>query len=66
MKRFRLFWLVFPSYVAITLGMLLLVFLEGAARLREFHEESVKASLETDARESGISFLAFGSPSKFP
>ena len=50
MKRVPLFWLVFPSFVAITLGLLLLVFLEGAARLREFHEETVKASLETEAR----------------
>ena len=50
MRRFRLFWLVFPSYVAITLGLLVLVFLEGAARLQEFHRRSVAASLETEAR----------------
>jgi two-component system, OmpR family, phosphate regulon sensor histidine kinase PhoR len=50
MKRFRLFWLVFPSFVAITLGLLLLVFIEGEARLLEFHQRSVAASLETEGR----------------
>ena len=50
MKRPRLFWLVFPSYVAITCGVLVVLLLDGGARLREFYRESVAVSLETDAR----------------
>ena len=50
MRRFRLFWLLFPSYVVITLALLALVFMEGAARLQEFNRRSVAASLETEAR----------------
>jgi len=50
MRRQRLLWLVFPSYVAITLGLLALVLAEGQATLSDFYQESVAASLESSAR----------------
>jgi len=67
MKRLRLFWLVFPSYVAITLGLLLLVLLQGEARIRDFHRQSVASSLEADARmfaETAGGLLPEGNPSR--
>ena len=67
MKRLRLFWLVFPSYVAITLGLLLLVLLEGEARIRDFHRQSAASSLEADARmfaEMARELLPAGNPSR--
>lgn len=50
MRRRRLFWLVFASYVAITFGLLGLVLLDAGATLRKFYQASVRSSLEAHAR----------------
>jgi two-component system phosphate regulon sensor histidine kinase PhoR len=49
MKRTRLFWQLFPAFVAISAGVLLLLHLDSRRVLRDFHREEVKQELTVHA-----------------
>jgi two-component system phosphate regulon sensor histidine kinase PhoR len=50
MYRSRLFWLLFASYVLITVGALVALAIYGRLSLREFHLDQISADLESRAR----------------
>ncbi|NLX97677.1 MAG: HAMP domain-containing protein [Rhodopirellula sp.] len=50
MRRWRLFWQIFPSYVLITVATLLLVSFYGEQALERFHQWQTRAALESSAR----------------
>ena len=49
MKRTRLFWQLFPAFVAISAGVLLVLHLDSRNVLRNFHREEVKSELTVHA-----------------
>ena len=50
MKRTRLFWQLFPAFVAISAGVLLLLHFDSRRVLRDFHREEVKQELTVHAK----------------
>jgi two-component system phosphate regulon sensor histidine kinase PhoR len=50
MRRRRLFWLLFPSYVLITAGALIALAIYGRLSLSDFHLKQISADLESRAR----------------
>jgi two-component system phosphate regulon sensor histidine kinase PhoR len=50
MHRRRLFWQVFPAYVLLTAGLLLLLLLEGSGKLRDFYLRRAADGLAASAR----------------
>ncbi len=50
MHRRRLFWQVFPAYVLLTAGLLLLLLLEGRGKLRDFYLERAADGLAASGR----------------
>jgi len=50
MRRRRLFWQVFPAYVLLTAGLLLILLWEGSGRLREFYQKQTVEGLVASAR----------------
>jgi two-component system phosphate regulon sensor histidine kinase PhoR len=51
--RRRLFWQIFPAYVLLTAGLLLILLLEGKSKLREFYQDQAAAGLVAGARLFG-------------
>ncbi len=49
MGRRRLFWQIFPAYVVLTVGLLLLLLLESRGGLREFYDEGTASNLAASA-----------------
>jgi two-component system, OmpR family, phosphate regulon sensor histidine kinase PhoR len=49
MRKRRLFWQVFPAYVLLTVGLLLLLLLESRGRLRDFYVDQTAADLAASA-----------------
>jgi len=45
MKRTRLFWQLFPAFIAISAGVLLILHLDSRRVIRDFHRDEVKAEL---------------------
>ena len=49
MRRRRLFWQVFPAYVLLTVGLLLLLLLESRSRLRDFYLKQTASNMAASA-----------------
>jgi two-component system, OmpR family, phosphate regulon sensor histidine kinase PhoR len=49
MRKRRLFWQVFPAYVLLTVGLLLLLLLESRSRLRDFYLHQTASNLAASA-----------------
>lgn len=50
MKRARLFWQIFPACVAISVGLLAVLYATGRQRLEDFYWQEVTDSLKIDVR----------------
>ena len=53
MRRRPLFWQIFPAYVLLTVGLLLLLLLESKGQLRDFYRSQVSTDLAASASMFG-------------
>lgn len=66
MKRPRLFWQLFPAFVAISAGVLLVLHLDSRRVLRDFHHDEVKAELIVHAQWFGDTAAALLRDGDYP